>query len=78
MLKIQYKKFERLCRDLEDLEFDADEWVPSEDDMKIIEGDLKKYIKLLLWVQETGRETEENAEMRKRITLLLRNNLKVE
>ena len=78
MLKIQYKKFERLCRDLESLEFDADEWVPSEDDMKIIEGDLKKYIKLLLWVQETGRETEENAEMRKRITLLLRNNLKVE
>ena len=53
----------------------ADEYVPSEKDFIEICENLDIYMLFLIWIDETGYETEENEKMRKRINHLIRNNL---
>ena len=50
----------------------AGDYVPSIADMNIIKENLPKYVPFLLWIDDTGYETEENKAMRKEISRTLR------
>jgi len=44
--------------------FTADEYVPTQEDLKEICRNLPYYMPFLLWIEETGYDTDENIEMR--------------
>lgn len=50
----------------------AGDYVPSPSDMITIKENLPKFIPFLLWIDDTGCETEENREMRHEISRILR------
>ena len=50
----------------------AGDYVPSNSDMSVIKENLPKYVPFLLWIDDTGYETEENKAMRKEISKILR------
>lgn len=60
---------------IDEMEDTADEFVPSEDELKEICDNLAEYMTFLIWIDETGIETPENKTMRKLINKLIREQL---
>lgn len=50
----------------------AGDYVPSPTDMTIIKENIPKFVPFLLWIDDTGYETDENREMRHEISRILR------
>lgn len=57
------------------MEYTADEFVPSEEELREIGENLAEYMTFLIWIDETGIETKENSAMRKVINKLIREQL---
>lgn len=72
------KLIDEIYETFDEMEYRADDYVPTEDDMTIIASNLSKYIAFLMWIDDTGYETEENSSMRKVISSIIKSSLVME
>lgn len=55
----------------EDYNLKANDYAPSLEELAEIKDELEKYYPFLCWIDETGYDTEENAEARQIIRMLI-------
>lgn len=73
-----YNDFDRYLDVFQKMNFKAMDYAPSKKELlEEIFPNLSKYIVLLMWIDETGEETEENAESRALIRKVLTTNLEL-
>ena len=80
MIDIKQEKLDELCEDFEQMQFKAEAWWPTVDEIKkYIEPRLKSYINFALWITETANEpvTEEEKASKKYLLDILYHNLYV-
>lgn len=70
-----YSTLDDMYETFDKMDLKAGIYVPSVNDMKIITSNLAEYFPFLLWIEETGIETPENAEMRRVIKNIIRTRL---
>lgn len=76
MITCTYSQLDDMFETFDQMKHRAEDYVPTEKDMETILADLPKYLSFLIWIIETGEETEENETMRKVINRIIRNNMK--
>ena len=59
------------------MDYKADDYVPTEDELKEICENLPEYMPFLLWIEETGETTEENETIRSIIKSIILKQLEV-
>lgn len=75
-VECDYETYDRLVDCFSNMEYQAGEYVPDEADMdRYVEHGDGSYMDFLIWIMETGVETEENRFMRRRINAYLREHL---
>ena len=75
-VECDYETYDRLVDSFSKMEYQAEEYVPNEADMdRYVEHGDGSYMDFLIWIMETGTETEENRFMRRRINAYLREHL---
>lgn len=77
-IKITWRQFEKICDTFDHMYFTADNYCPTKEEIVIYAlNDWKTNYLFLLWVEETGVETEENKEDRKFLSQMLRKYLSI-
>lgn len=75
-VECDYETYDRLVDCFSKMKYQAGEYVPDEADMdRYVEHGDGSYMDFLIWIMETGTETEENRFMRRRINAYLREHL---
>ena len=70
-----YDMLEDIYNTFDAMDYKAGEYTPAEEDLKLILENLAEYLPFLLWIDETGIETEENAEIRHSIREIIKTRL---
>ncbi len=75
-VKCTYDDYDKYMELFQMMNFKAMDYVPEKKELlNIIFPDFPKYVLLLMWIDETGYETEENRECRALIRKVLTTNL---
>ena len=73
-----YEDYNKYAEVFEHMSFKALEYVPDlETIKKIIVPNLPEYILFLLWIDETGYETKENAKIRRLLKQIIYKNFEI-
>lgn len=71
------KTFQSMYDVFEKMTFTADDYTPTEIELKMLCDDLPRYMPFLLWIEDTGYDTDENIKMRKTIRQIIKNKLRI-
>ena len=74
-MTIKYSELDRIYARLDQMENTADEYCPTPEDLLEYADDLPRFYPFLLWIDETGYDTEENKENRKALRKFLTENI---
>lgn len=77
-IKCTYEDYDKYTELFHSLNYQAADYTPEKTELiNVILPNLPKYILMLIWIEETGYETEENSESRKLIHKILTSSLEL-
>lgn len=77
-MQCTYKQYDHMEELFKSMFFDAQDYVPSEQDLiQEIIPNIEEYLIFLLWIDLTGHTTKENEERRKKVHHLLLEHLEI-
>ncbi len=78
MIRLKESLFEEYCNTFDQMDYRADDYCPTKEEIEEeIIPNLEKYLPFILWIDETGFDTEKNRSNRKIINDLLKNNMEI-
>lgn len=77
MINITEEQLSNMYKIFDNMDLKANDYVPKKDELDEIMDNLVEYMKFLMWIEETGYETEENKDMRARINKIIKDELNI-
>lgn len=75
MLLITYNEMDKIYDTIDQMLFKAKDYVPTMDELQEMENDIQKYYRFMLWLDETGEDTDENFYERAELRRIIKDNI---
>ena len=70
-ITVTFSEIDEIYETIDKMDYNADDYCPTYDQLKLMAKDFKKYYAHLVWIDETGYDTEENSRDRAIIRRML-------
>ena len=77
-VRCSYKQYDKLLAIIEQMQVRADDYAPSVEEINTrVLPNLEKYMAFLIWIDDTGYDTDENVEARQYIKEIVKTSLQL-